>query len=87
MADPKRLFDCIAYQLDKGVLPDMLAGKAAGQWKKYSTREVADTVNQLSAGLLATGIGPNDMTVEGRDKVAVLSKNRPEWILVDLAVQ
>ncbi|HUR65442.1 MAG TPA: long-chain fatty acid--CoA ligase [Chitinophagaceae bacterium] len=87
MADPKRLFDCIAYQLDKGVLPDMLAGKAAGQWKKYSTREVADTVNQLSAGLLATGIGPNDMSVEGRDKVAVLSKNRPEWILVDLAVQ
>lgn len=65
----------------------MLAGKAAGQWKKYSTEEVADTVNQLSAGLLALGIGPNDMTVEGRDKVAILSKNRPEWVMLDLAVQ
>ena len=65
----------------------MLAGKAAGQWKKHSTAEVADTVNQLSAGLLALGIGPNDMTVEGRDKVAILSKNRPEWVMLDLAVQ
>jgi long-chain acyl-CoA synthetase len=33
------------------------------------------------------GIGPNDLTVEGRDKVAILSKNRPEWVMLDLAVQ
>jgi len=65
----------------------MLAGKAAGQWKAFGTGEVAETVNQLSAGLLALGIGPNDMTVEGRDKVAILSKNRPEWVMLDLAVQ
>jgi len=87
MTEPKRLFDCITYQLEKNALPDMLAGKAAGQWKKYSTQEVAETVNQLSAGLLSMGIGPNDMTVEGRDKIAVLSKNRPEWVMLDLAVQ
>lgn len=65
----------------------MLAGKAGGQWKKFSTAEVAETVNQLSAGLFSLGISPNDMTVVGRDKVAVLSKNRPEWIMLDLAVQ
>ena len=28
-----------------------------------------------------------DMTAEGRDKVALLSKNRPEWVMLDLAVQ
>src|SRR5260221_5812386 len=27
------------------------------------------------------------MSSEGRDKVAILSKNRPEWIMLDLAVQ
>ena len=27
------------------------------------------------------------MTVEGRDKVAILCKNRPEWLMLDLAVQ
>jgi long-chain acyl-CoA synthetase len=65
----------------------MLAGKESGEWKKFGTREVADTVNKLSAGLLAMGIGPKDMTVEGRDKVAILCKNRPEWLILDLAVQ
>jgi long-chain acyl-CoA synthetase len=87
MTDPKRLFDCITLQLEKKPLTDMLAGKAAGQWKTISTAEVAETVNRLSAGLLALEIGPNDMTVERRDKVAILSKNRPEWIMLDLAVQ
>jgi len=65
----------------------MLSGKESGQWKTYSTKNVAATVDKLSAGLLDLGIGPNDMTVEGRDKVAVLCKNRPEWLMLDLAVQ
>lgn len=87
MTEPRRLFDCIKLQLERKPLTDMLAGKAAGQWKTYSTAEVSEVVNQLSAGLLNLGIGPNDMTVEGRDKVAILSKNRPEWVMLDLAVQ
>lgn len=87
MTEPQRLFDCIALQLERKPLDDMLAGKTAGQWKKFSTREVQETVNRLSAGLLSLGIGPNDMTVEGRDKVAILCKNRPEWVMLDLAVQ
>ncbi len=87
MIQPQRLFDSIALQLEKKPLTDMLVGKEGGQWRKYSTQEVAETVNHLSAGLLSLGIGPNDMTVEGRDKVAILSKNRPEWVMLDLAVQ
>jgi long-chain acyl-CoA synthetase len=87
MKEPKRLFDCIETQLSNGALPDMLAAKEAGQWKTYSTQQVQEIVNKLSAGLLAMGIGPNDGTVEGRDKIAVLAKNRPEWIMLDLAVQ
>lgn len=87
MTQPQRLFDCIQLQLENNPLEDMLAGKAAGQWKKFSTAEVAETVNQLSAGLLSLGISPNDMTVEKRDKVAILCKNRPEWVMLDLAVQ
>lgn len=87
MTQPQRLFDSIQLQLENKPLEDMLAGKVGGQWKKYSTQEVAETVNQLSAGLLSYGIGPNDMTVEGRDKVAILCKNRPEWVILDLAVQ
>ncbi len=65
----------------------MLAGKEAGQWKKYSTAEVKVIVDNLSAGLLSLGISCGDMTPEGRDKVAILCKNRPEWIMLDMAVQ
>jgi long-chain acyl-CoA synthetase len=87
MTEPKRLFDCIEQHLQNSPLEDMLAGKENGIWRKYSTQEVADTVNQISAGLFKTGISCHDRTPEGRDKVAIISKNRPEWLMVDLAVQ
>src|SRR4030095_4182315 len=83
----KRLFDCIAYRLDTDPIPDMLNGKEGGRWKNYSTAEVAEIVNKISAGLLAMGISKGDMSPEGRDKVAILSKSRPEWVMLDLAVQ
>ena len=85
--EPKRLFDCIQYHLDTKPLPDMLAAKENGQWRSYSTREVKDTVDKLSGGLLNIGVGGGDMTDDGRDKIAILCKNRPEWIMLDLAVQ
>ena len=87
MTEPKRLFDCLQYNLERAPIPDMLAGKEGGQWKTYSTQDVASIVNKLSAGLVQLGLSAGDMTEEGRDKVAILSKNRPEWIMLDLAVQ
>lgn len=87
MTDPKRLFDCLEYHLERVPLEDMLAAKENGKWRTYSTTEVKETVDKLSAGLLNLGISNGDMTAEGRDKVAIISKNRPEWIMVDLAVQ
>ena len=87
MKEPTRLFDCIRYHLETTPIEDMLAAKESGHWKKYSTQEVSDIVDRLSAGLLNLGYGCGDMTDEGRDKIAVLSKNRPEWMLLDLAVQ
>ncbi|HET9746756.1 MAG TPA: long-chain fatty acid--CoA ligase [Chitinophagaceae bacterium] len=87
MQQPTRLFDCLDYQLEKNPLPDMFAAKEGGTWKKYSTHEVYDLVNQLATGLAELGISANDMSVEGRDKVAIISKNRPEWLMLDLAVQ
>ena len=87
MIEPKRLFDCLDYQIEKGPPDVMLAGKESGHWKKYTVQQVKEIVNNLSAGLLSLGISPNDMSAEGRDKIAILSKNRPEWMLLDLAVQ
>jgi len=65
----------------------MLCGKANGSWRPYSTAEVRDTVNKLSAGLLRLGVSGNDMTVDKQDKIALVSKNRPEWLMLDFACQ
>ena len=87
MTEPRRLFDCLQYHLDGVPLEDMLAAKESGKWRRYSTQAVKEIVDKLSAGLMNAGIGCGDMTVKGRDKVAILCKNRPEWIMLDLAVQ
>lgn len=65
----------------------MLAAKEDDSWRKYSTTEIKKTADSLSMGLLHAGLGYQDGTIEGRDKIAVLSNNRPEWVLLDLAVQ
>lgn len=87
MTEPKRLFDCLEYLMERPHKPDMLAAKENSTWKTYSTSEVNSLVNNLAAGLLNIGIGYGDGSPLGRSKVAVLSKNRPEWLILDLAVQ
>ncbi len=78
-ASNTRLFDFIFYQLENFPKKDALAGKVDGKWQKYSTQEVIDIANSLSDGLLKLGIKPGD-------KVAIISNNRPEWVITDLAI-
>ncbi|GAA3948526.1 AMP-binding protein [Chitinophaga oryziterrae] len=87
MEQPLRLFDVIAYQLKHYPKADMLVGKENNVWKKYSTQDVADLTMRFSAGLLQFGFGKGDATAEGTDKIAIVSPNRPEWLITDLACQ
>ncbi|HMJ47797.1 MAG TPA: AMP-binding protein, partial [Ferruginibacter sp.] len=87
MIQPTRLFDFLQYQLEKFPKNDMLTGKVNGRWEPLSTEVVMTMVNNLSNGLKQLGISGNDMTVERQDKIALISKNRPEWLILDLACQ
>jgi long-chain acyl-CoA synthetase len=87
MTEPTRLFDCIEWHLQKGATHIIMAGKENDNWKEYSIQEVSETVNKLSAGLLKMGFGKKNNSPEEKDKIAVISKNRPEWLILDLAVQ
>jgi long-chain acyl-CoA synthetase len=87
MNEHSRIFDFLQYQLDTFPKADMLAGKESGSWKLYSTTEVKSLVDRLSLGLVNLGVGGNDMTIENQDKIALISKNRPEWLILDLACQ
>jgi long-chain acyl-CoA synthetase len=87
MEQPLRLFDVIDYQLEHFPKPDMLVGKENNVWRKYSTQEVADLTLRFAAGLLQLGFGNGDATPEGTDKIAIVSPNRPEWLITDFACQ
>jgi long-chain acyl-CoA synthetase len=52
--------------------------KGPGEWDKMSSRQVLDAVREVAAGLLMDGLKLGD-------RVGILSENRPEWLLVDLA--
>jgi long-chain acyl-CoA synthetase len=82
-----RVFDFLQRQLDMFPKVDMLAGKEGNEWKLYSTVEVKSLLDQLSLGLLNLGISGNNMQVENQDKIALVSKNRPEWLMLDMACQ
>lgn len=87
MSQPKRLFDCIELAVTTGPERVMLAGKENGLYKEYTSEKVKEIVNKLAAGLSKSGLGKGDGTPEGRDKIALIAKNRPEWVFLDLAVQ
>jgi long-chain acyl-CoA synthetase len=87
MNENSRIFDCLDEQLQKFAKPDMLAEKINGEWKGYSTAEVKAQVDKLSAALLQLGLSGNDMQIENQDKVALISRNRPEWLILDMACQ
>jgi long-chain acyl-CoA synthetase len=76
----KRVFDILPYQMAHYPQEDCLATKINGQWEKQSTQEVINTINRLSLGLLKSGIKKDD-------KIAIVSMNRPEWLIADHAIQ
>lgn len=87
MNDQSRIFDFLYYQLSKFPKADMLSGKINGSYSPISTAEVEERAKRLGAGLMKMGIQGHDMNVERQDKIAIISKNRPEWLILDLAVQ
>lgn len=73
-----RLFDLLHNLLTMPLKEDALAAKEKGIWRKYSTKEYVDTVNNLSYAFLDAGIKPGD-------KIGLVSNNRPEWNFIDYA--
>jgi long-chain acyl-CoA synthetase len=59
--------------------PDALSYKVGSTWRRISGTEAIERVRRLALGLAAMG-------VKAGDRVALISENRPEWSLVDLAL-
>lgn len=82
-----RLFDIIAERT-KG-RPDavMFAAKEGSAWHTYKSAEVWNKIQKLCGGLLSLGIRNEVLEPEQQEKIAIISPNRPEWLITDCAVQ
>lgn len=83
----QRLFDIVQQRAAHAPDETMLAAKENGQWRTYSCKEVWDTARKMAGGLEAEGIANSVLEAEAQEKVAIISPNRPEWMITDVAVQ
>jgi long-chain acyl-CoA synthetase len=58
---------------------DALSFKVDNHWKHLSGKEIIERIKRIALGLSALGIKPGD-------RVAIISENRPEWSIIDLAI-
>ncbi|HSX53657.1 MAG TPA: AMP-binding protein, partial [Sphingomonas sp.] len=63
---------------EKGDAPFLWA-KTGGKWQSTSWAEAAQQVASLAAALRKQGLKPGD-------RVMLVSENRPEWCISDLAI-
>ena len=80
MENIKRVFDLLPYYKEHH--PDQkvaLAAKVNGKWREYSIDEYIEQTNIMSSALIELG-------VKKQDKIAVISNNRPEWNILDMAI-
>ena len=68
----------LARAAEKGDRPFLWA-KRDGAWRPTSWTEAARQVTALAAALTRLGLQPGD-------RVALVSENRPEWLIADLAI-
>lgn len=82
-----RLFDFVAKRVAEDPNGVMLAGKENGAYRTISNAEAWDMAAKLCGGLLSLGIKNDVLEPEHQEKIALISPNRPEWLITDLGVQ
>lgn len=80
MLESKRLFDIPRYQLKQYPNPKMFVTKTGDEWIGISTANFLEQAMEYSKGLLALGVEPGDM-------IGLVSSNRVEWNVMDIAIQ
>ena len=80
MCKEKRIFDILSVYTEKWPEQQVaLARKENGTWRKYSPKEYQDLTRKVAYALIELGIQP-------KEKVAIISGNRPEWNILDMAI-
>lgn len=80
--DIKRLFDFLYYQLENYPQERALAYQQQGEWRHLSTARLIELAEKTAKGLIT-----NLKLQAGEKVILVASQNRPEWLIMDLALQ
>ncbi len=83
----ERLFDIVQQRSLQSPGEIMLAAKENSQWRTYSCSEVWETAQKLAGGILSLGIANKTLVPDLQEKIAIISPNRPEWMITDIGVQ
>ena len=75
-----RVFDILELYKTTFKKDDVLSAKENNQWKKHSSDDLINYTNCVSYALLSLGL-------TDKDKVAIISNNRPEWNFCDYGCQ
>ena len=59
--------------------PDAVSEKRDGEWVHISSAQFVRRVRHIALGL-------KDLGIRSKDRVALISENRPEWSIADLAI-
>jgi long-chain acyl-CoA synthetase len=78
-AGPRTLPEMCLEAITRHNKPDTVSEKRGKEWFRISSTEFVRRVRHIALGLADAGIRP-------QDRVALISENRPEWSLADLAV-
>ena len=78
--EPRSLLEALCRNAEGRGGEVALASKVGDRWGEISYAELWERVGDFAAGLAALGVGSGA-------KVAIISRNRPEWAITDLAVQ
>ena len=80
MIESRRLFDLPRYQLKKYPNPKMFVTKEGTAWNGISTAEFLEQTMEYSKSLIGLG-------VQAGDRIGLVSSNRVEWNIMDIAIQ
>ena len=76
---PQTIIDLFEEAVTRKSRPDALLVKREDGFQPLSSEEVRSQVQGVVAGLMTLGVEPGD-------RIALLSENRPEWLVSDIAI-
>src|SRR5690606_11173159 len=83
----KRLFDIVENNAQHEPHKVLFGYKDNNEWKKILYKDALVKVQNLAASLLDILGLPSEYSAEAMHKIGIISANRPEWLLTDMAVQ